>query len=82
MLLELYKLMIETAEKISLPEDFEITITIGIEKEKSKLFWSEERFKKDRKIIMDEFGYVGQNRYTKIIYGIRFAIQFTNTKEQ
>jgi hypothetical protein len=80
MLLELYKLMIETAEKISLPEYAEFTIGIG--KEESKLFWSEERFKKDRKIIMDEFEYVGQNRYTKIIYGIRFAIQFTNTKEQ
>lgn len=79
MLLEIYKLMIETAEKISLPEGFEVTIGIG--KEKSKLFWSEEKFKKDRQILMDEFEYDGQSRYTKIIYGIRFAIQFTNTKQ-
>jgi hypothetical protein len=78
MLLEIYKLMTETAEKISLPKYAEFTI--GINKEESESFWSEERFKKEREILFDEFDLIGESKYTKVLYGIRFAIQFTYTK--
>ena len=78
MVLELYKSMLKIAETQEVPKYVEMTFHIS--KKESESFWEDESLSNEHRLLFDEWEMDSKksSRYTKIFYGIKFAIEFNH----
>lgn len=75
MILDLYRSMLETANQSKkIPKYIEMTYHINANQ--SNAFWDNKALKHEHEMLLDEFESEGKSRYTKTLYGVKFAIQF------
>ena len=74
MLIEIYRAMLAAASNWPVPPNIELGFTFN--EEETKAFWSGNH--KEKELLLEEWESSSiQSRYTKVLYGRKFYIQFT-----